>query len=70
MVEDRDGDEGFRVGSVDAAAGVGTGEDEQGCSERDEAPTIGAHVVKLEVYMVLVLVSLAAAGKAMLSAYR
>lgn len=54
MVEDGDGDESFRVGPVDAAAGVGTGKDQQGCSEGDEAPAIGAYVVELEVYTVLV----------------
>jgi len=64
MVEDGDGDEGLRVGSVDAAAGVGTREDQQRCSKRDEAPTISAYVVKLEVYMVLVWFSLAAARTA------
>jgi hypothetical protein len=60
-VEDGDSDEGFCVSPVDAAAGVGTREDEQGCSEGDEAPAIGADVVKLKVYMVLVFISLAAA---------
>jgi hypothetical protein len=61
MVEDGDGDKGFRVGPVDAATGVGTGEDEQGCSEGDETPAIGADVVKLKVYVISVLISLAAA---------
>ena len=55
MVEDGDSDEGFRVGSVDAATGVGTREDQQRCSKGDEAPAISAYVVKLEVYIVLVL---------------
>jgi hypothetical protein len=64
MVEDGDGDEGFRVGSVDAAAGVGTGEDEQGRSERDEAPAVGAYVVELEIYVFLALDSLGAAVNA------
>jgi hypothetical protein len=61
VVEDGDGDEGFRVGSVDTALGVGTGEDKQGSGEGDEAPAISADVVKLQVCMVLVLASLAAA---------
>lgn len=64
MVEDGDGDESFRVGSVDAAAGVGTGEDQQGCSEGDEAPAIGSYVIELEVYIVLVLVSYATGASA------
>jgi hypothetical protein len=66
MVEDGDGDKYFCVGSVDAAARIGTGEDEQGCSEGDETPTIGADVVKLKVYVILVLTSLAAAENAWL----
>jgi len=61
VVEDGYGDESFRVGSVDAAAGVGTGEDQQGGSEGDKAPAIGAHVVELKVCLVLVLVSHATA---------
>ena len=64
MVEDGDSDEGFRVGSVDAATGVGTREDQQRCSKGDEAPAISAYVVKLEVYMVSVWFSLAAARTA------
>jgi len=55
MVEDGHGDESFRVGSVDAAAGVGTGEDQQGGSEGDKAPAIGAYVVELEVCLFSVL---------------
>ena len=54
VVEDADGNEGFRVGSVDAAMGVGTREDDQGASEGDEAPAIGAYVVQFEVCVVSV----------------
>ena len=57
VVEDGDGDKGFRVCSVDSAARVGTGEDQQGCSERDKTPAIGAYVIELEVCPILVLVS-------------
>lgn len=53
MVEDGDGNEGFRVGSVDTTAGVGTREDHQGGSEGDEAPAIGAYIVQFEVCVVL-----------------
>lgn len=62
VVEDGDGNEGFRVGSVDAAAGVGAREDHQGGSEGDEAPTICAYVVQFEVCVVSVLIALAAAA--------
>jgi hypothetical protein len=62
VVENGDGDEGFRVGSVDAAAGVGAGEDEQGSGEGDEAPAVGAYVVEFEIYMVLSFVYLEAVG--------
>lgn len=62
VVEDGDDNEGFRVGSVDAAVGVGTREDYQAAREADEAPAIGAYVVKFEVCMVSVLIALVAAG--------
>jgi hypothetical protein len=47
--------------AVDAALGVGAGEDKQGSGEGNETPAIGADVVELQIYMVLVFVSLATA---------
>lgn len=65
VVEDGDGNESLRVGSVDAAAGVGTREDHERGSEGDEAPSVGAYVVQFEVCMISVFVVLdKAAGAA------
>lgn len=58
VVENGDGNEGFRVGSVDATAGVGTRKNDQGGSEGDEAPAISAYVVQFEVCVISVCITL------------
>lgn len=67
VVEDGDGNEGSRVSPVDAAAGIGTGENQQGGSEGDEAPAIGAYVVQFEICVVSVPNTLGGAAGAVAS---